>query len=132
MRKLRNLAIITIVLILAGCASTGKLTPSGADADFISNWYKVLYSEAGVVDATMTSLGALYKAGELPDTVKQQAVIAHTQFSSDYSKAVAALVSYYTSPTDVTKSAANSACIQVQVQAAAITAISILQTKAVK
>lgn len=126
MRKaLATLAII-VLLLSVGCASTGQLMPSGADRDFVQNWYSVLYSEALTVDATMTTLGALYRAGKLSEANKDKAVAAHVQFKMAFNDAVSKLILYYNAPTDLSRSVANSACINVQVQTAAIAAINIL------
>lgn len=118
--------IVLMLSLLPGCSSTGKLYPNGADQDFVNNWYKVLYAEAMTVDATMMTLGAMYRAGKFSEADKDRAVAAHTQFQLAFDEAVAKLILYYNSPTELTKAQANNACINVQIQTAVVTAISIL------
>jgi hypothetical protein len=124
-----------MALALASCAGTGKLTTTGADADFVNGWYKTLYTEAGLIDVAMTAMGTAYKEGKFSEANKASATVAHTAFKTAWDAAIPKLIEYYNTPTEATKSAANLACIQVQTTAAAVTAISVLQStqdKAVK
>jgi hypothetical protein len=126
-KRNRNVIMaIALTLFVAACAHTGTLYPSGADQDFINNWYKTLYAEAMTVDATMTTLGVFYKAGKLSEADKTKAVAAHVQFKTAFDDAIAKLITHYNEPSDASRTAANNACINVEIQMAAITAISIL------
>ena len=112
---------------LMGCASNGtQKTSNGADLQFITDSYKSLDIAGKSVDAAMTAIGTLYKAGQFSEDAKTRAIAADTAFQASYKSAVDALAAYRAAPSDATKQAAQVAMASVAVQVAAVVALNVI------
>lgn len=69
MTKRRLVALLVVLLLLAGCASTGGQTDSAK-----TTAWKVLMTNKTVYDKTFTALSMLDKQGKLPAQVKVDAI----------------------------------------------------------
>lgn len=112
---------------LSGCANTGVKTANGADQDFITNSYKALKVEGQTVDAAMTTMGNLYRAGRFSEANKAAAIQADNAFKAAYDDAVNKLSAYAANPTDAAKTVAETAIVSAQTTAAAVAALGAVQ-----
>jgi len=119
--------LLLILVLIAGCAQTGKTTTSGADQDFLTNSYNGLKVSAVSVDGAMKTIASLYTSGKISEDVKAQVITAYDKFKLAYADSTSKLSVYSITPTDATKTAATTAIANVGIQVAAIIALSVVQ-----
>ena len=127
--KKKYLPIIVVLLFLAGCASTGTTTSTGASSDFIGNSYKLLSANGTTADTAMKSIAMLYSQKQVGEDTKTRAIDAMNKFKTAYDDAVDKLTAYSKTPTDSSKLAAQTAIATVELQVAVIVALNVIPAK---
>ena len=127
--KKKYLPIIVVLLFLAGCASTGTTTSTGASSDFISNSYKLLSANGTTADTAMKSIAMLYSQKQVGEDVKARAIDAMNKFKIAYDDAVDKLTAYSKTPSDASKLAAQTAIATVELQVGVIVALNVIPAK---
>ena len=126
MRKTALLSMVFILIFAFGCSSTGKVTSSGADFDFIKDSYKVLQTAGITADSAMTALGIAYKNKKLSQENKDKAVEVFKEFQKEYDKAIDALAAYSVAPNDISKNKVKLSLTNVGLKVSLIVAINVL------
>ena len=81
--KLKLGVVVCVVILLAGCGG-----------GFVGDSFKSLAVSKQTYEATMTSLGDLYKEGVLSDEAKDKAVEYGRKYQTAHNSAVDALMTY--------------------------------------
>jgi len=118
---------ILMIVAMAGCASTGKVTTTGADSDFITNSYNGLKASAVSADGAMKIISGLYTSGAVSKDVKARSIKAYDKFKAAYDKAAEKLAAYSVTPSETLKTETEVALSDVGIQVAAVIALSIVQ-----
>ena len=120
---------LIILLFMAGCASTGTTTSTGASSDFVSNSYKLLSANGTTADTAMKSIAMLYSQKQVGEDVKARAIDAMNKFKIAYDDAVDKLTAYSKTPSDASKLAAQTAIATVELQVGVIVALNVIPAK---